>query len=109
MKDLIQWYNQILPSYPWSIVVACEFVFRFLAIHPFLDGNGRIGRALFILTLLQSFDNKLSSITPYLAIDRHIEKNKEEYYLVLRKCSDGKFSQDTSSYKIEYFLNLPIL
>lgn len=43
MRDLIAWYNEAIHKEPWSIAVACEFVFRFLAIHPFQDGNGRLG------------------------------------------------------------------
>ena len=48
MDELLNWYNAILPSTPWTLAVASEFVFRFLACHPFQDGNGRIGRSLFL-------------------------------------------------------------
>ena len=104
MKDLVDWYNETLHKYPWSIAVACEFVFRFLAIHPFQDRNGRLGRALFALILLQSNDKNLQSIAPYIAIDRHIEKTRTEYYLILRKCSEGEFHQDPKEYQIGFFL-----
>jgi len=104
MNDLVAWYNADLRTSPWVIAVAAEFTFRFLAIHPFPDGNGRLGRGLFAMILLQSHDTNLKAVTPYIALDRHTEKNKEEYYWVLRKCSDGKFSQDPKQYKIEYFL-----
>lgn len=104
MHDLAEWYNEILPHHPWSLAVVCEFVFRFLAIHPFQDGNGRVGRGLFTLSLFQSPDANLSYVIPYLALDRSIERNREEYYLVLRQCSGGKFSQEPKKYKIQYFL-----
>ncbi|MFA4874369.1 MAG: Fic family protein [bacterium] len=104
MTDLVEWYNGTLPEYPWCLAVAAEFVFRFLAIHPFQDGNGRIGRALFTLAVLQSDDRNLSAVIPCIALDRHIEKHKEEYYLVLQKCSEGKFMQDPKKYRMEYFL-----
>ena len=104
MNDLVAWYNADLRMFPWVIAVAAEFTFRFLAIHPFPDGNGRLGRGLFAMILLQSHDTNLKAVTPYIALDRYTEKNKEEYYWVLRKCSDGKFSQDPKQYKIEYFL-----
>jgi len=106
MHNLIKWYNETIVSSPWAVAVAVEFVFRFLAIHPFQDGNGRLGRVLFSLVLLQSNDKGLKSTTPYISIDRQIEKHKEEYYLVLRKCSGGKFLNNPSKYKYEYFLNL---
>jgi len=101
MSELVRWYNNTIHEHPWPLLVATEFVFRFLAIHPFQDGNGRIGRALFILSLLHSDDQYLSSITPYLAIDRHIEQNSALYYTVLHQCSGGKFNTDPGNYHIE--------
>jgi len=53
VADLLTWYNATLPDHPWPIAVGSEFVFRFLACHPFQDDNGRTGRALFLLRLLQ--------------------------------------------------------
>ena len=108
MRNLIDWYNATLPVHPWTVAVASEFVFRFLAIHPFQDGNGRIGRGLFMLALLQSPDTSLQAIAPYLPIDRHIEKQREDYYITLRRCSGGKFNADPAAYKYEHFLRFMI-
>lgn len=108
MHDLVDWYNNIFLDFPWAIAVAVEFVFRFLAIHPFQDGNGRVGRALFTLCLLQSGDKILKQVTPCLAIDRHIERHRTEYYLVLRQCSGGIFSSDPTKYEIGRFLSFMI-
>ncbi len=105
MTDLLRWYNSVISINPWAIAIACEFVFRFLAIHPFQDGNGRLGRGLFLLTLLQSNDAVLSSLTPYLNIDRQIEKRREEYYLALRQCSGGKFNENSRKYNYMPFFN----
>lgn len=104
MHELIKWYNQSLQDCPWTIAVATEFVFRFLAIHPFQDGNGRMGRGLFLLAMLQSPDESLRVIAPYLPIDRHIEKQRADYYTVLRRCSGGKFHPNPSTYDLEPFL-----
>ena len=104
MRDLVAWYNDTLPSHPWTIAVATEFVFRFLAMHPFQDGNGRLGRGLFLLSLLQSPDESLREIAPYLPIDRHIERQREDYYIALRRCSGGKFSADPAAYEYDHFL-----
>ena len=110
MAELINWYNTAIQDYPWPILVATEFIFRFLAIHPFQDGNGRLGRALFILALFHSGDKYLTSITPYIAIDRHIEQNHTLYYSILHQCSEGKFKADPTQYKLEplawFFLNI---
>lgn len=108
MSDLVNWYNENLQTERWPLAISCEFVFRFLAIHPFADGNGRMGRGLFLMSLLQSKQPIIAGVTKYLAIDRQIEKHKEEYYFVLNQCSNGKFSQDSSQYKIAYFLRFMI-
>jgi Fic family protein len=101
MRELVDWYNATLSEDPWPILVAVEFTFRFLAIHPFQDGNGRLGRALFLMVLLHSGDEHLEAIAPYVAIDRHIEKNKAHYYRVLHQCSGGKYQQEASRYDYE--------
>lgn len=110
MAELINWYNTAIQNYPWAILVATEFVFRFLAIHPFQDGNGRLGRALFILALFHSGDKYLRSVTPYIAIDRHIEQNHTLYYSILHQCSEGEFKADPTQYKLEplawFFINI---
>ena len=108
MKELIVWYNKSIQEEPWPIAVAVEFVYRFLAIHPFQDGNGRLGRAFFLMSLLQSPNEKLSEVVYYLAIDRHIERHKEEYYIVLNQCSDGGYRTDPTQYKINFFLKYMI-
>ena len=104
VADLVAWYNRAIREHPWPIAVACELVFRFLACHPFQDGNGRIGRALFLLSLMQSADSNLHQVTRYLAVDRFIEQNKSEYYAVLARVSDGKFHPDPEKYDIQLFL-----
>ncbi|MBP9693453.1 MAG: Fic family protein [Alphaproteobacteria bacterium] len=108
MRDLVEWYNLNLPQAPWPITVTAEFIYRFLAIHPFQDGNGRLGRGLFLLSLLQSQSETISYVSRYLAIDRYIEKNKEEYYYVLNKCSNGTFKQNPMDYQIQLFLKFMI-
>lgn len=108
MKELVQWYNENHSGNPWTFAVACEFVYRFLSIHPFQDGNGRLSRGLFLLVLLQSPDLGLSQIARYVAIDRQIERHRREYYYVLQKCSGGRFYEAPNEYKIEFFLNFMI-
>jgi len=108
MNELVDWYKENIQENPWTLAVASEFVFRFLAIHPFQDGNGRISRGLFLLSLLQSDDKPLAQIAPYIAIDRQIERYRREYYSVLQRCSGGIFHQDPKEYHIEYFLNYMI-
>ena len=54
--------------------------YQFEAIHPFYDGNGRTGRILNILFLVQN--KKLSQ--PILYLSKYINQHREEYYRLLR-------------------------
>jgi Fic family protein len=105
MADLVSWYNQTAKTYPWIVPVACEFVFRFLAIHPFLDGNGRLSRLLFQLALIHSPDSCFQALVPYLGLDRTIEQSRSSYYRALQACSGGKFYPDPRQYNIAFLLN----
>lgn len=57
--------------------------YQFEAIHPFYDGNGRTGRILNILYLIE---NKLID-KPILYLSRYIIDNKADYYTLLRDVS----------------------
>ena len=46
MSDLIDYYKQNLGKLD-PVLLACRFKYRFLCIHPFIDGNGRTSRLLF--------------------------------------------------------------
>jgi Fic family protein len=53
---------------------------QFEAIHPFLDGNGRVGRLLITLFLIER--NRLSQ--PLLYLSAYIERNRNENYELLQ-------------------------
>ena len=55
--------------------------YQFEAIHPFIDGNGRTGR---VLNLLYLVDRGLLVI-PILYLSRHIIRNKAHYYQLLHE------------------------
>jgi Fic family protein len=58
--------------------------FQFESIHPFYDGNGRTGRIINILYLIQE---KLQSL-PILYLSNYIIKHKSDYYRLLQKVRD---------------------
>ncbi len=63
-------------------LVQCAIVHEYFeAIHPFLDGNGRIGRLLITLYLLER--GRLSG--PLLYLSSYIERNKQDYYDLLQR------------------------
>ncbi len=52
MADLVRWLRRQSDAHP--LLVAALFHFRFVAIHPFDDGNGRMARLLTNLLLMRS-------------------------------------------------------
>jgi len=63
-------------------LIQCALVHEhFEAIHPFLDGNGRIGRLLITLFLIER--GRLSK--PLLYLSTHIEQHRAEYYELLQR------------------------
>lgn len=54
---------------------------HFEAIHPFLDGNGRVGRLLITLFLIER--ERLSQ--PLLYLSEYIERRREDYYACLQR------------------------
>ena len=67
------------------LLVTATFVFDFLAIHPFRDGNGRVSRLLTTL-LLESHSFQL---VRFVSLERLVEETKEDYYRILNACSQG--------------------
>lgn len=80
---------------PLIHIALCHYQFE--AIHPFLDGNGRIGRLLIILLLI----NKKILPTPILYLSAFFEATRNEYYKNLYNVS----SSGTWNEWLIYFLN----
>ena len=75
IKDLIGWY-QDSPMHP--LIKSAIFHYEFEFIHPFADGNGRIGRMWHSLLL-----GKWKELFYWLPIEEVIQSRQEEYYNTL--------------------------
>ncbi|MEA3496621.1 MAG: Fic/DOC family N-terminal domain-containing protein [Bacteroidota bacterium] len=69
-------------DYPYdSLIKLAIFHYQFEAIHPFRDGNGRTGRILSILIMIQ----KQLLEVPILYLSAYIIREKEDYYYLLNR------------------------
>ncbi|MBI5913527.1 Fic family protein [Candidatus Azambacteria bacterium] len=82
MDDVLSWVKENTEKKDiHPLVVISNFIFEFLAIHPFEDGNGRLSRALINLMLLQQG----YAFVPYVSLEEIIESRQSEYYISLRE------------------------
>lgn len=85
MEGFVNWFNQMSISeeaknYPLVFSGITHLYFE--SIHPFEDGNGRIGRALSIKAISQQLKKPV-----LLAFSKVIQQNKRDYYEALNKNS----------------------
>lgn len=84
MKKLCHLYHQALDERKAEpLLIIASFIFDFECVHPFWDGNGRMGRLLTLLLLHQAG----YEVGRYISLERIIEDSKETYYEVLLKSS----------------------
>lgn len=80
MKNLIYWYNKNKRKYhPFEMAVI--FSMKFVTIHPFVDGNGRVSRLIM---------NFLLEKKGYPWIDVYM-KQRAKYLRAVRKANDKKY------------------
>ena len=84
MEELCNAYRTALISGVYDpLMLAVLFIFDFLCIHPFNDGNGRMSR---LLTLLLLYQNGYI-VGKYISLEKLIEQSKETYYETLQQSS----------------------
>lgn len=96
MDVFLKWFND--PSTPRDYIKSAVAHFWFVSIHPFDDGNGRIGRAIADMALSQA-DN---SPRRYFSMSRQIGQENNKYYDILERCQKG--TTDLTAW-IEWYLD----
>jgi Fic family protein len=81
------------------LVMACIFHYELEFIHPFEDGNGRMGRLWQQLLLMEA-----SPIFEYIPIESLIHQNQKKYYLALEKSDVKGESTDFIEFSLEMIL-----
>ena len=86
VESLCQTYNESIRQGVFSpLLCVAQFVFDFVSIHPFVDGNGRMSRLFMLLLLYQNG----YLVGKYSSLEGKIECTKQTYYEVLRESSAG--------------------
>ena len=78
MGDLFHWVKTC-KTHP--LVYSCVFHYEFEFIHPFIDGNGRMGR--YWQTMLLS---RWKGIFSWIPVETIVKEHQQEYYGVIAKC-----------------------
>ena len=71
MSDLLDWYRKAESQGQHPIVIAATFHYRFVRVHPFDDGNGRMARLLMNMILIRH--GYTVAIVPIQERNRYIE------------------------------------
>ncbi|MBX7147749.1 Fic family protein [bacterium] len=103
MQELIVDYQRFIadPNYS-DLEVIAAFIIKYLAIHPFRDGNGRTSRLLTDLLLLK----RGYTFCMYASHEKVIENNKAQYYVALRQTQGTlKTTSDINPWLV-YFLKI---
>lgn len=93
MKELFGWLES---STIHPLIKACIFHYEFEFIHPFSDGNGRMGRLWHTLIL-----SKWKSFFAWIPIETLIYKNQEDYYRAINISNNKGESTDFVCFMLE--------
>ena len=96
MQTFTSWFNR--PTETDLVIKSAVAHFRFVTVHPFDDGNGRIARALADMLLARSD----RSAQRFYSMSSQIQRERRAYYDVLEACQKG--SLDISAW-MDWYLN----
>lgn len=91
MESLLIWASERREKADMHpVLLVAVFVYEFLSIHPYQDGNGRLSRLLTTLLLAQQgYD-----FVQYVSFENIIEEQKEGYYRALMDGQKNRYTED---------------
>jgi Fic family protein len=90
MEGLVEWTNQAFANAEiHPLIIIGTFIYEFLSIHPYQDGNGRLSRLLTNLFLLKA-DYKF---VLYVSLENIVETKKKEYYQALMEGQKDRYKE----------------
>lgn len=96
MSDLFEWLKT---SDVHPLIKSCIFHYEFEFIHPFQDGNGRMGR-LWQTVILKNW----KEVFAWLPVETLIKENQEEYYKALNSSDNAADSTEFTEFMLSVFL-----
>ena len=97
MSDLFGWLEN---ADDHLLIRSCVFHYEFEFIHPFADGNGRIGRLWQSLIL-----GRLNPVFEHLPVENMVYSNQQAYYHAINRSSDLGDSGPFIDFMLEEILN----
>lgn len=90
MEDLLLWTNERFEKADMHpVMITAAFVYEFLSIHPYQDGNGRLSRLLSTLLLMQQG----YEFVQYVSFEHIIEERKDDYYRALMNGQKNRYQE----------------
>jgi Fic family protein len=103
MEDLVDWTNHSIAKQEiHPLIVIAAFVYEFLSIHPYQDGNGRLSRLLTNLLLIKHGYHFIQ----YVSLEHIIEGDKKAYYQALMEGQKDRYhNQERIDRWVLFFLS----
>jgi Fic family protein len=102
MIQLIDWLNERIKEQDMHpLVYIAGFVYEFLSIHPYKDGNGRLSRLLTTLLMMKEGYEFIQ----YASFENVLESSKDEYFRVLMDGQQNRYKdKERINEWVSYFM-----